>query len=166
MDELLQQLGATPKTLAHLVVEASEEALDAAAAGEWCVREVMAHLRDDEMFVMRLRLERLLGEREPLLADFDEKAWAGWRSRERDRKEQLLGDFALQRQASLNILHGLRPEDWERGGRHEITGPLTVRSWVEHWVRHDREHIGQIEQALGETLGEVLARRKAMRDEG
>jgi len=165
MDELLRQLAATPKMLAHLVVEATDEALDAAGPGEWPPRLVMAHLRDDEMFVMRVRLERLLGEREPLLPDFDEKAWVGWRNTSRDRKELLLGDFALQRQASMNILQGLRAADWERGGRHEVSGPLTVRSWVEHWLHHDREHVAQIERGLGETLAEVLERR-ARRDEG
>jgi hypothetical protein len=106
-----------------------------------------------------VRLERLLGETEPVLTDFDEKAWPQWRNTARDRKEQLLGDFALQRQASMNILHSLRPADWARRGRREISGPLTVRSWVEHWVHHDREHIRQIERALGETLAEVLERR-------
>jgi hypothetical protein len=164
MDELLQQLAATPKMLAHLVVEATEEALDTGAADEWSPRLVMAHLRDDEMFVMRVRLERLLGEHEPVLVDFDEKAWVGWRNRGRDRREHLLGDFALQRQASMNILQGLRAEDWDRGGRHEVSGPLTVRSWVEHWLHHDREHVAQIERGLGESLADVRERR-ARRDE-
>lgn len=157
--ELIARLAATPKAVAHLVAEATEERLDAAPPGEWSARTILAHLRDDEVLVMRLRLERMLSEDGPEFPDFDEKAWARTRNRERDRKEQIAGDFALQRQASLGILQSLRPADWERPGRHEAYGEFTVASWVDHWVRHDAAHIAQLEAALGETLTEVLARR-------
>ncbi|MGH2608034.1 MAG: DinB family protein, partial [Tepidiformaceae bacterium] len=85
--------------------------------------------------------------------------WEQTRNRNRDRKEQLLGDFALQRQALLGILAGLRADDWERAGSHPQRGRLTVRSWVEAIVAHDAAHITQLELALGETLDEVLQRR-------
>lgn len=157
--DLLDRLAATPKALAHLVAEAEDAQLDAAAPGEWPPRTVMAHLRDDEFLVMRMRLERMLSEDLPVFPDFDEKAWAAIRNRSRDRKQQLLGDFALQRQASLNILQALLPGDWEHTGRHETYGDFTVASWVDHWAQHDAAHIAQIEAALGETLDEVLRRR-------
>lgn len=152
-------LAATPHTLAQLVAEAGAERLDAAAPGEWSARVVLAHLRDDEALVMRLRLERILAEDEPLLAVFDEKAWAAGRHTARDRKEQLLGDFALQRQASLNVLRGMPPGAWERTTRHPEYGRFTLRWWVEHWLDHDATHVAQVEASLGETLGDVLARR-------
>jgi hypothetical protein len=163
MEDLVQQLAATPSTLAHLVVEASDEQLDQAPVGEWSARTILAHLRDDEFLVLRMRCERMLSEENPTFPDFDEKAWAASRNRARDRKEELLGDFALQRQASLNMLANLRPSDEHRGGRHAEYGPFTVRSWVEHWVEHDDTHVAQIERMLGETLAGVLERR-ARRD--
>jgi hypothetical protein len=159
MDDLIKQLAATPSTLAHLVVEASDEQLDAAAPGEWSARTVLAHLRDDEFLVLRMRCERMLSEDGPVFPDFDEKAWAAGRNQTRDRKEELLGDFALQRQASLNMLANLRPGDEHRAGRHAEYGAFTVRSWVAHWVEHDREHVEQVERALGHSLAEVLERR-------
>jgi hypothetical protein len=164
MDDLIKQLAATPSTLAHLVVEASDEQLDYAAAGEWSARTVLAHLRDDEILVMRMRCERMLSEDGPVFPDFDEKAWAASRNRSRDAKETLLGDFALQRQASLNILANLRAGDDVRPGRHAEYGGFTVRSWVEHWVEHDRAHVEQVERALGQTLAEVLDRRARPED--
>jgi acyl-CoA-binding protein len=159
MEELMKELAATPRTLAHLVVEANDELLDKAPEGEWSARTVLAHLRDDEYMVMRMRLARMLSENGPVFADFDEQAWSVKRNRARDRKEELLGDFALQRQATLNVLANLRPGDEQRPGRHEAYGDYTIRSWVEHWVDHDRTHIAQIERMLGETLGDVLERR-------
>ncbi len=159
MEELLKQLAATPRTLAHLVVEASDELLDAAPDGEWSARTILAHLRDDEYLVLRMRCERMLSEDSPVFPDFDEKAWEQNRSRARDRKEELLGDFALQRQASLNMLANLKQGDEGRSGRHAEYGEFTVGSWVAHWVEHDRTHIAQVERMLGETLTEVLERR-------
>ncbi|MDZ7728858.1 MAG: DinB family protein [Dehalococcoidia bacterium] len=73
-----------------------------------------------------------------------------------------MADFALQRQASLNLLRRIAVPEWDREGRHEVNGRLTVADWVEHWAEHDAEHIRQLELALGETLGDVKARRAQM----
>lgn len=159
MDDLISRLAETPRKVAHLVAEADDSRLDRAAAGEWSARTILAHLRDDEFMVMRLRLERMISEDDPVLTNFDEKRWAQSRNRSRDRKETLLGDFALQRQASLNILQSLQPGDWGRTGTHPEMGAFTVGSWVAHWAEHDDQHLRQLEEMLGETLDEVLRRR-------
>lgn len=158
-NELLTALDTTPRTMAHLAAELHDEQLDQATAGEWSARDVLAHLRDLESLVMRLRLVRMLVEDDPELPGFDEDRWHQEHAKARDRKETLLGDFMLQRQASLNILSRLAPGEWERGGRHASRGPITVQSWVEWWVEHDRQHVSQFEAAIGETLGDVLTRR-------
>ena len=161
MDELIARLAATPRTLAHLVAEAPEERLDMAFAGGWSARTILAHFRDDEYLCMRVALERMLAEDVPPLRFIDGAEWEPGRNRARDRKEWLLADFALQRQASLGILRSLRPADLTRkgtrGGRE-----LTLEQLVGAWVRHDREHVGQLEQALGETLEQVRERRERM----
>ncbi len=156
---MLKALHETPPIVAHLVAERDDRELDQARAGGWSARVIMAHLRDDEAMVMRMRLVRMLTEDNPLLPDFDENAWAANRNTGRDQKETLLGDFTLQRQASLNILRRLDEAHWGRQGRHEVNGAITVQSWVEHWVEHDREHITQLERALGDTMDAVLKRR-------
>ena len=158
MDELIQQLAATPSALAHLVAEADDATLDAAAPGEWSARTVLAHFRDDEVLCMRVALSRMLAEESPALHFMDGADWEPGRNRSRDRKEWLLADFALQRQASLGILRMLRPEDLARPGSSGER-EFTLEQFVAAWVRHDREHIGQLEAAVGETLGEVRARR-------
>lgn len=159
MDELLRRLDTTPRTMAHLTAELRDQELDAAEAGEWSARQILAHLRDDESMVMRMRLVRMLVEDDPLLPDFDEQAWATNRNTSHDKKESLLADFMLQRQASLNLLQRLTPEQWERPGRHEVRGSMTVRDLVERWADHDDEHVRQFERATGDTLAAVLERR-------
>lgn len=158
-DPLLERLALTPKQLAHLVAEADDARLDAAPTGEWSARTILAHFRDCEMLCEGLRIQRMLAEDEPRLADFDEAAWAANRNRSRDGKAQLLADFALQRQATLNVLSGLRLADWDRGGTHPTRGHFTIRSWAEYIAEHDAAHLNQLESVLGETLDEVLQRR-------
>ncbi|MBI5949633.1 MAG: DinB family protein [Chloroflexi bacterium] len=157
--DALDRLAATPKRLAHLVAEASDAVLDAAPPGEWSARTVLAHFRDCEVLADGMRLARMLAEEAPVFADFDEAAWAANRNRSRDHKAQLLGDFALHRQATLLIFAGLRPEDWERTGSHPMRGAFTVRTWVDQWLEHDLGHLDQLERLLGETVDEVLKRR-------
>ena len=157
--ELIRRLAATPRTVALLVAEANDLRLDDFRGDEWSARTILAHFRDAEVLEMRLALERMLAEECPTLAFIPAPAWAAGRNRRRDRKEWLLGDFALQRQASLAMLRGLAPEDWTRTGALGDRPPTTIESFVAFWARHDAAHIAQLEAALGETLGDVLARR-------
>lgn len=154
----VDQLAATPSVLAHLLAECDDARLDAPAKDGWSARTIVAHLRDDELLCMRLALERILAEDEPELRFLDGADWEPTRNRSRDRKQELLAGFALQRQASLGVLGMLRSEDWRRRGRSQ--GQLfSVEQLVERWAAHDREHIAQLERAIGETLDEVRTRR-------
>ncbi|MEO8540621.1 MAG: DinB family protein [bacterium] len=158
MEELIQQLAATPKALAHLVAEATDESMDRADAGAWSARMILAHFRDDEYLCLRAGLTRMLAEDNPAVHFIDGADWEPGRNRTRDRKEWLLADFALQRQASLGILRMLRPEDVLRTGTR-AGREFSVQQLLEVWVRHDREHLAQLEQAVGETVEEARARR-------
>jgi hypothetical protein len=159
--DLIDRLAATPSALAHLVAEVSDEALDASGSGEWSARTLLAHFRDDEYLCMRVALERSLAEHDPLVSFIDGADWEPGRNRTRERKEHLLADFALQRQASLGILRLMRPEDWSRKA-HTAERAFTVTQFVTAWVNHDRDHVAQLERALGETLEAVRERRRRM----
>jgi hypothetical protein len=163
VNELIAQLAATPAALAHLVADADEEKLDASAQGEWSARTTLAHFRDDEFLCMRAALTRILAEDRPVVHFMDGADWEPNRIRTRERKEWLLADFALQRQASLGILRMLRPEDFGRVGLLDGMD-LTIERLVGAWVKHDREHIAQLERAVGETLEQVRARRARPED--
>lgn len=159
MDSMLGRLAETPRTLAHLVADATDARLDESQAGAWTPRLILAHLRDEEFLGMRPSLERILAEDLPQLTARATDRWERDRNRSRDRKEQLLASFALQRQASLDILRSLGINDLARPGRFGET-VATIRELTESWVRHDDEHIAQLEAALGETLHQAVARRK------
>lgn len=157
-NEVLSQLRETPTLAARLVAEASDERLDASIVEGWSARVILAHLRDIEFLEMRMLLERMLGEDEPELTFLDSEQWQATRNTTRDGKRQILGDFALQRQATMGILDALRPEDWERAGSVAGGDPFTVEQLVDGWLEHDQGHIGQMEDALGSTLADFNER--------
>ena len=158
-DEALAQLAATPSALAHVVVEATDAALDTAPAGEWSARVVLAHLRAAESLEFRLAVDHLLAEVEPEIAFIAADVWERGRMTERDGKDVLLADFALQRQASLNLLAGMRESDRERQGSGPGGATFTAAQLIDIWAGHDADHLAQIEALLGETADGARARR-------
>jgi hypothetical protein len=159
LQNALDQLAATPGALAHLTVETADAALDGAPAGEWSARTVLAHLRDAEMLEFRVGLERLLAEPDPALYFLPPDQWERDRNRDRDDKSTLLGDFALQRQASLNLIASMRETDWERTAPGPRDEAITVAQFVQIWAGHDAAHLGQVESLLGDTVDGARERR-------
>ena len=158
VEPLLNELAATPKSLAHLVAELDDAALDAAEPGAWSPRIILAHFRDDEFLCLRTALTRMLAEDRPAVHFIEGADWEPGRNRLRDRKEWLLADFALQRQASLGILRMLRPEDLARTGTRDGR-EFTIEQLVRLWMRHDSEHLAELERLLGESAADAKARR-------
>ena len=145
----LQALEQTHEALVRLTASLPPGALDfRPAPDEWSVREILAHLVDDEMYVMRTRLERIVKEHEPDLAPHDEKKWHVGRNTTRDDLAELLSDFALQRAASLGIARTLRESDWARRGFQPEYGHFTAEEWLGRWVDHDTTHLRQVESQL------------------
>lgn len=139
----------TPTRLVQLTSSLGDDALDfRPAPGDWSVREILAHLVDDEMYVMRLRLERIVKEDNPQLAPHDEQKWYANRNTTHDALAELLVDFAVQRAASLGIIGMLRESDWAREGFQPEYGTFTAEGWLERWAGHDTTHLRQIEANL------------------
>ncbi len=142
---VIRQLQETSAKLRELTASSSEQDLDfRPSAGDWSTREVLAHLVDDEMFVMRNRLERIASEDNPHLQPHDEQHWYATRNTSRDELSMLLDDFATQRAASVNIMVFLREEDWQRVGFQPEIGSFSAERWLDHWIEHDQVHLAQI----------------------
>lgn len=153
-------LAMTPKNAAYLVAESPDAELDVPGPGGMSVRDILTLCRDAEALVFRVRLERMLAEDKPALASFGPIARDEARTNTRNRKEELLADFALQRQASIGLLRGLTPAQWDRAGTLEgEPGPLTITTLVQRWLEHDALQLGRLESALGATLDDIRIRR-------
>lgn len=120
------------------------------ASGRWSAVEVVCHLRDTDREVYVPRLERMLEEERPVIADVD---MSGWDTRGAYRSESVRAShqaWSESRRTLLRRLAPLRPEDWARVGYHSVRGPYPLGEMVRYWADHDLSHRRQIAEALGE----------------
>ena len=117
------------------------------APGKWSVREILAHLADDEM-VVGYRMRSILGAPGMPLAAFDQDKWAESQNyAKRDPKMSLRLVRAL-REANLALLRSLSAEQWKQFGIHSERGEETIERIVAMMAGHDINHLRQVETIL------------------
>jgi len=114
---------------------------------EWCLTEVLCHLRDTEIEINQPRLRMMLELDEPFIPARNTDEWA----EERDYKNQdpvlAFDDFLSARLHTLDLLQDLTNE-WERKARHAIFGPTNLLELVNFMAEHDKLHIRQISTTI------------------
>jgi hypothetical protein len=114
------------------------------AAGEWCVNEVLGHLIEAERRGFGGRIRIILGSDRPALERWDQAAVAKARKDCEANAQELVTELLTMREDFAVMIAALRPEDFERVGRHPVVGELTVRDVIQEWVHHDRNHLKQM----------------------
>jgi hypothetical protein len=138
-------LRATPAALAALTADLPEARWHCRpAAGEWCLTEILCHLRDVDGEVHLARLRRVLAEDNPFLPGEVTDRWVEERGYAREDGRRALAAFIAVRKELLALLEGLEPAAWSRPARHAIFGPTTLLELVKFIAEHDRLHIQQI----------------------
>jgi rubrerythrin len=116
---------------------------------EWCVKEIVGHIIEtDLLFSQRVRV-MLEGQGIPVIP----RSAPPWKLHEEKGYEELSADELLERlrrarSASLELVRGLKPEQWTRQGTllGTITSVLDLGSWL---TNHDRGHLAQIRRFCG-----------------
>jgi hypothetical protein len=121
------------------------------APGEWSPREVVHHLADSEM-TSAIRLRRLIVEDRPVIAGYDEEAFAQRLFYDRPIDASLAA-FKAARDSTAQILHRLSPEDWSREGSHSDSGRYSVEDWLRIYAVHAHDHADQIRRARATVAG-------------
>lgn len=147
-DYLLDALAATPAILRGLLTGA--EAGRPAGDEGWTAREVVAHLRDAEEFSLS-RYHKMASEEEPSLAAYDQEALAHERKYSETDLAAAIDSYEQGRGRSVNLLKSLRDVDWQRSGRHEERGTITIEQLATTNLYHDIVHLRQITESLGRT---------------
>jgi FMN phosphatase YigB (HAD superfamily) len=141
---LLANLRSTPAAIATLVRPLSLDAWRRRPApSEWCLTEIICHLRDVEREVNLPRIHKLLAEENPFLTGEVTDAWVEERHCIEQDGRQALADFVAARKEALGLLSGLQAE-WSRTSRHAIFGPTTLQELAGFVASHDRAHIQQL----------------------
>ncbi len=152
-DAVLGLLSATPATLNGL-----SQGLNKAtwshkpAAEEWCLKEVVSHLRDTENEVHQMQIELFKGAGEPFIPRPDTSSWANQRDYIHENCAVALMEFNDARRKTLNMIEETRQAGtaWERKARHAIFGPTNFLEVLGFMAEHDRLHIQQAWNTLKE----------------
>jgi hypothetical protein len=153
--DLLDALRATPDTLEGLLRGVTQEQAQAARGGDegWSIVEVLCHLRDAEERTLA-RTIAMRDEDDPFLAGYDQEAWARERAYNQADLREALAGFVGFRAQLLAVLGALSAAEWERAGRHEEQGTITISNLIVHIVAHDAIHAAQIARQLGQVQPE------------
>jgi hypothetical protein len=143
-DPLVLQAKA-PDVLAALVAGLSPEQLGhRPASGKWCIREIVAHVADDEL-VGAYRIRLILSAPGTAIQAFDQDVWARTgRYSTRDIVDSLVLYRSL-RFANLNLLRSLTAQEWDMFGVHAERGIESLRDIAMYFAGHDINHFRQIE---------------------
>lgn len=147
--DLLDAFRAAPEVYRALLRGCSQQQAQAARGGDegWSVVEVVCHLRDAEERAME-RMRAMRDQAEPLLPGYDQEAWAGERNYAAAELDTALAAFLRLRALHIAELEALAPAGWERAGRHEEQGRITIAEHTAHLVSHDFIHAAQIARQL------------------
>jgi hypothetical protein len=134
-----------------------EQLLARPVPGKWSTLEVVCHLADFES-ILADRMKRVLAEDEPTLLGADETRFArALAYQERDLEEEL-ALIAHTRAQMVRILRTLPAEAWQRVGRHNERGPLTLDELfaiTTHHIPHHLAFVAEKRRALGLSRGPV-----------
>jgi len=135
--------------LAELVAKASDEQLTRRPGkGKWSVGEILAHLAEDEI-ATAWRYRQMVEHTGVELAAFDQDLWARMGDYASRVPRDSLALFRLLRDANLQFLQRISPEQWQCFGIHAERGRITIKDLVVHMAGHDANHIRQIRTILG-----------------
>lgn len=144
-DDALAALASQAERVLALLASADDDAVEgvAYAPDKWTLKDVVAHLADDER-VFGYRMLCLARRDTRLLDGFDEKHYATEASATRRSWTSILADYSAVRNATLTFLDGLPPEAWTHCGM--VNGyEGSVRGLAFHVAGHELRHLRAIE---------------------
>jgi hypothetical protein len=156
LSDIIAFLEETPASVRNLRDGLDADELRAKADdGSFSFVEHVCHLRDIEREGYAARIERILSEETPTLADIDGPKLAGERRYNEQRFEDGLVGFSEARRRNASVLRGVSDEQLERRGAFEGAGELTLARLVSMMYEHDRTH----REELRELRGQLMSRR-------
>lgn len=146
---LMAILKSTPAVL-HTLCSKLEKSLWSRRAlpDEWCITEILCHLRDVDKEVNFPRVNAILMEKNPFLPGMDTDPWAHQRSYIEQDCDEALDSFTRTRTQIIEHLDNISNAAWQRTARHAIFGPTRLFELIGIIAGHDRLHIQQVQKNL------------------
>jgi DinB superfamily len=142
---LVEALEETPRIIQQLTGDLEDgERRWKPSPEEWSVLEHICHLRDIEQEGYAARIEKLLRETQPFLADIDGDKLAAERSYNSQDFIAALHAFLSARAENAEAIKDLTLDQLNRSGMFENTGTVTLGGLLLMMREHDRGHLHDI----------------------
>lgn len=139
----------TAKELERLIAGVPASKLrERPVADKWSISEIVAHLGDAEI-VTGFRMRLILGAPGAPVAAYDQDSWVTRGHYEKRDPRKSAEQFRVLREANLELLESLTPEQWKNYGMHSERGQETIELMVRMAAGHDINHLLQIERIVG-----------------
>jgi hypothetical protein len=147
-ERLIRQYGDGPARLKAALAQVPAEALTwRPAPGEWSAHEIVCHCADSEANA-GMRIRYLVAERQPVIAGYDQDAWAVTLDYHGHPIAPALALVEAVRANTLALIRRLPDAAWSREGRHTESGRYTAEDWLAIYADHLDGHAHQIEANL------------------
>lgn len=150
----LESAEKSPKQIAAAVSGLPDKVLRyKPAPDKWCILEILAHLADVEI-LYAYRIRQMLADKNPVIAPIDQDAWAKNLGYLESSPAELVALYGLNRHATLQLLHRIKPGDLEKSAHHpELKRAVNVAEYVGMMSGHGPNHLAQIERLKKEAGG-------------
>lgn len=136
-------LAELPGKLSEAVEGLNRQQLDTPyREGGWTVRQLVHHMADSHMNAF-VRVRLALTEDWPTITAYDEKAWAMLRDAASPAGWSVVLIENLHARWVV-LLESLVDEQWVRGMKHPVNGPMTVEMATLLYAWHSRHHVAHI----------------------
>lgn len=125
---------------------------------EWSLHQCAAHVRDTEQNAFLVRVECMMKEVHPAVANFDQDEW--WQAHPYQADEPLkkiVADFRAARNKLVRLLRKATQDDWDNWARHSAYGKISMEWVAMHAHHHTLEHIAQMGYARENQVLKQLA---------
>lgn len=150
--EIIAAIRSLPNEVDALIEGLSDDQLRwRPASDQWSILEVCCHLRDSAE-IEGGRIQRLASEDNPFIEAFDQEELARTRNYIEDEPKLVRTALRAYWGGLAELLERLSEEDWQRGGTHQETGPITIAQRAQLNADHAREHTQQLKGLRAQGL--------------
>lgn len=109
----------------------------------WTVLQLLHHIADSHMNAY-CRVKLALTEDWPTISAYDEAKWAELRDAKTAPAEWSLAMIEPLHARWVMLLRSVREEEWRRGYKHPVMGPMTVEQVLSLYAWHSQHHLEHI----------------------
>lgn len=111
--------------------------------GDWCLKEIAAHLRDNEQLAVE-QIGAIVEQRDGRLPAWDVDVLPHERDYRSADIDELLSELRMLRRQTTNMLWLISEREWTAEADHPYRGKVTLEEIARELAQHDLEHLWQV----------------------